>query len=316
MTVLAAAGALDPDGPVAESIDDLWWLMLWLGLAVFVLFAVLLWWGLFRRRDRGEGEDRGSRRLVGRWIIGGGVVMPLLILIVVYGATLRTMQAVPLAGTSDGTLTIEVVGHRWWWEIHYPEQDVTTANVIHLPIGREVEFQLTSADVIHSFWVPQLGGKMDLLPDGVNTVVYEAEEAAEYHTQCAEFCGLMHAQMGLEVVAQPVDEFDTWIAEQQQAAPEPTTPAATEGREIFLQAGCATCHRVDGMGTEPTEPAPDLTHLGSRSSIGAGSLPNNAENLELWTTDPHAFKEGVAMPSLSVAPEELDALMAYLRTLE
>lgn len=212
-----SAGSLDPQGPVAEAMADLWWLMLGLGVAVFAVFAVLLAMALFRRpADEGE-PGREAPNLVRRWIVAGGVVMPLIVLIVVFGATLWALRAVPNTAP-PGALVIEIVGHQYRWEVHYPQEGITTTNEVHLPVGRPVAFQLTSADVIHSFWVPPLGGKMDLLPDGVNTLVLQADEPGEHVSRCAEFCGLYHANMTLVVVAESPEQFAAWVAEQQQLA--------------------------------------------------------------------------------------------------
>ncbi len=207
----SAAGALDPRGPVADGIADLWWLMLAIGVAVFVLFAVLLGLGALRggRDDPEESEDKRIRR----WIIGGGVIMPTIVLVVVFGATVYAMRVLPSTAPPDA-LRIEIVGHQWWYEVHYPEQGKTTRDELHMPVGRPVALQLTSADVIHSFWVPELGGKMDLLPDGTNVLVLEADEPGKYIARCAEFCGLEHATMQLVVVAERPEEFDAWVAQQ------------------------------------------------------------------------------------------------------
>lgn len=210
MTEEFASRNADPAGPVAETIDDLWLLMLGLGIAVFVVFAVLLALGLFRP---GRDGDPDQRALTRRWIVGGGVVMPVVVLIVVFGATVRAMRAMPTTAGS-GSLVVEIVGHQWWWEVRYPTEGVTTRNELHLPVGRRVVLRLTSADVIHSLWIPELAGKMDLLPDGENTLVLQADEPGEYLSVCAEFCGLHHAKMRLHVVAERGVEFAGWLAAQ------------------------------------------------------------------------------------------------------
>ncbi len=210
----AAGGSLDPQGPVAEAIADLWWLMLVLGVAVFLVFAVLLALALFRRWTPDPDEERAHRKLIGRWIVGGGVVMPVVVIAVVFIATLQSMRAVPEAPSADA-LEVEIVGHQFWYEIRYPEEGIVTANELHLPVGRQVALTLTSADVIHSFWVPELGGKMDMLPDKTNALVLQADEPGEYHSQCAEFCGLHHADMRLRVVAESPDRFAAWLAAEQ-----------------------------------------------------------------------------------------------------
>ena len=211
------AGSFDPQGPVAEAMADLWWLMLGLGVAVFVVFAVMLVAGLLRRRAPGEPQSEGQTSAhFDRWLIVGGVVGPLLIILVVFVASTRAMRWVPTSAPPEA-MVVEIVGHQWWWEVHYPEHQLTTRNELHIPVGRTINLQLTSADVIHSFWVPELGGKMDLLPDGVNTLVLEADQPGEHRSQCAEFCGLQHADMRLRVVAEPQEQFESWITEQRQA---------------------------------------------------------------------------------------------------
>jgi cytochrome c oxidase subunit 2 len=291
---------------------DLWWLMLGLGVAVFAVFAVLLGVGLFRRRVAPRPAETSN--LVGRWIVGGGVVMPLIVLVVVLVATIAAMRVVPSAAP-PGALVVEIVGHQWWWEVHYPEQGITTANEVHLPVGRPVALQLTSADVIHSFWVPALAGKMDLLPDGTNTLVLEAAEPGEHVSQCAEFCGLQHANHALVVVAEPAERFAAWVAGQQRPAAEPTGAVAQRGQEVFLGSNCAECHAIRGT-TAVATGGPDLTHLASRPTLGGAVLPNTPDRLAEWVADPHAIKPGVGMPAAELPDEELNALLAYLETLE
>lgn len=191
---------------------DLWWLMLALGTAVFIGFAVLLAIGL--RRRPGGPPDVEEQPRVGSWIVGGGVVMPLIVLVVVFGATVQAMRILPVAAPADA-LTVEIVGHQWWYEVSYPDQGITQVDELRIPVGRPIELRLTSADVIHSFWVPELGGKLDMLPDGVNTLVLQADEPGEHRARCAEFCGLEHTHMQLRVVAEPPAQFDAWVAEQQ-----------------------------------------------------------------------------------------------------
>lgn len=203
------ASALDPQGPVAEAIADLWWVMLALGVAVFTVFAVLLVVGLVRRPQAGNDASPST----GRWIIGGGVVMPLVVLVVVFGATIYAMRVVPTTAPEDA-LIVDIIGYQWRYEISYPEQGVGPVDELHIPVGRPVALQLTSADVIHSFWVPALGGKLDMLPDGTNTLVLQADEPGEHRARCAEFCGLHHTSMELLVVAEPAAEFAAWLEDQ------------------------------------------------------------------------------------------------------
>jgi cytochrome c oxidase subunit 2 len=213
VTAQRGDGVLDPQGPVSQAMADLWWLMLGLGGVVFVAVVVVLALGLFRRRPPAEQETGPERRnAFGRWFVVGGVVVPLLILLVVFGATVRAVQSVPTAAPPEA-LVIEVVGHQFWWEVRYPDAGVTVTDELHLPVGRPVNLQLSSADVIHSFWVPALAGKLDLLPDHPNTLVLEADQPGVHRSRCAEFCGLEHTKMVLTVVAEPEEQFAAWVAE-------------------------------------------------------------------------------------------------------
>lgn len=215
---MTPGGALDPQGPVAATMADLWWLMLWVGLAVFVVFAVLLVRAMLRGSDdhHDPADERDPNRdagRLGRWFVGWGVVGPTVVLVVVFGATVAAMRALPTADEAgDEALVVEVVGRQWSYDVTYPASGVTTRNELHLPVGREVVFELTSADVIHSFWVPSLGGKVDMMPDRVNTMVLQADEAGEHTMRCAEFCGLEHARMMMPVVAEDPADFEAWLA--------------------------------------------------------------------------------------------------------
>lgn len=307
-------GALDPQGPMARSAAALWWLMAALGGLVFVLVVALLVAGLRRGRAgpaRVEpgGPETGSSR---RWLVGGGVLLPSVVLVVVLGATVAAMRDVPVQAP-DGALVVEVTGHQYWWEIRYPAEGAVVANELHLPVGRPVALRLRSADVIHSFWVPALGGKMDALPDGVNTLVLQADEAGEHTSECAEFCGVQHTNMSLLVVAEEPDAFRAWVAAQAApAAPVNSTGAA--GADVFARA-CSRCHAVrPATEAEPAERGPDLTHFASRRTIGA-IAENEPEALRRWISDPHAMKTGVLMPAVELDPHELDAVVTYLEGL-
>ena len=216
---MSAGGSLDPQGPVAEAMADLWWLMLVLGVVVFIVFAVLLGIGLFRRPSdaTGDADDGDASGRTGRWLVGWGVIGPLVIIAVVFGATIQAMRVMEDDAPPDA-LVVDVVGQQWSYEVSYPDHDVTMTNELHIPVGRTVALRLTSADVIHSFWVPELGGKLDMLPDGVNTLVLRADEPGEHVSRCAEFCGLEHTTMRLTVIAEPAEQFDAWLADQQATA--------------------------------------------------------------------------------------------------
>ncbi len=297
---------LDPSGSAAREIADLWWLLVGLGALAFSVVVVALVVGL--RRRPAEGSPTG-----GRWLIGGGVVLPAVLIVVVLVATVASMRAVSGA-PSDDAVRIEVVGHQWWWEVRYPDDQVVTANEVHIPAGRDVVLELRSADVIHSFWVPALAGKMDLLPERANTLVIDADRPGRYEGVCAEFCGIQHANMRLVVVAHDEPGFARWLDEQRRPAVEPTDDLELRGERLFTSEGCASCHTVAGTGADGDD-GPDLTHVASRETIAAGALDNTAPNLSEWIADPHAIKDGVLMPAVQLDPDELDALVAYIGAL-
>ncbi|WP_370328069.1 cytochrome c oxidase subunit II [Euzebya sp.] len=305
-----------PAGPVARGMEDLWWWMLWLGTAAFVVFAVALALAL---RRRGEADDEGvplddGRRSGRVWLVGAGVVQPAVLIGITFALTLVGMQALPEA--EEGDLVIEVIGHQWWFEVRYPEAGVTTANEVHLPVGERVEFRLSSADVIHSFWIPQLAGKIDMLPDGPTSLVVIADEPGEYPGQCAEFCGLQHARMGLVARAEPREDFDAWLAAQAEPAAPPQGATAQRGQDVLRGSNCVECHTIRGVDGVDGDRGPDLTHLASRDTIAARTLANEPALLRDWIHDPDAFKEGVDMPSSPLSDDDLDALVAYLEGLE
>jgi cytochrome c oxidase subunit 2 len=217
-SAMVAAGSLDPQGPVADEIAGLWWLLLVLGSIVYVAFVTSLAVALFRRPAPEADPARSpvASRLARRWIVGAGIVMPVVVLAVVYGATLESTGDTWREPLPDST-AIDVIGHQWFWEVRYPGTEVVTRNELHIPVGSPVEIRLTSADVIHSFWVPELAGKMDALPERTNVLVLEADTAGEHTSVCAEFCGLQHAEMIVRVVAEPRYRFDAWLSAEASA---------------------------------------------------------------------------------------------------
>ena len=312
--------ALDPSGPAAETIAGLWWLMFWLGTAVFVAVVVLLGLAL-RRRANPEGPPLGARRFV----VVSGLAIPAVILVVLLVFTLEATVALlpprtlgPEFGRGrtlpEDPLTIRVEGFQWWWAVSYPEQGIVTANEIHIPTGRLVKLELLAADVIHSFWVPRLHGKMDLLPDHPNTFWIQADAPGRFRGQCAEFCGVQHALMAFVVVALPPDEFEAWTAAQARPKTIPTDPTLRRGYDVYLEA-CAHCHAIAGTPADG-EAGPDLTHLASRLTLAAGTTPNTRDHLSTWITDPQRVKPGNLMPPSHLPPEDLQALLDYLATLE
>jgi cytochrome c oxidase subunit 2 len=314
---LGAHSALHPAGPQARLVDQLWDAMLLTSLIVFLLVCAALCWAAVRRRADGESgsaPDRLRRMTTG---VGWAVAATVVILI---GFTLldyRVGSAYTRPPAADA-LRIRLTGRQWWWQVEYrdslPANWITTANEIHVPVGRPVVLELRAADVIHSVWVPALVGKRDLIPGKETSLWFVADTAGVYRGQCAEFCGKQHARMALEVVADPPDRFGAWLAGQRAAAPPPRESSPLKGRRVFLAGACVLCHTIQGT-PAGGRVGPDLSHLASRRSIAAGTLPNTRGHLAGWILDPQRIKPGTAMPASALAVPELHALLDYLETL-
>jgi cytochrome c oxidase subunit 2 len=294
---------LHPVGPAAERIATLWWVMFGVYGLVFALTLLLLALGLaLPRRVHGAG-------LGPRFVVAAGLVAPTLILIVMLFYTVLVTRA----GAREPSFRVQVIGHRWWWDVRYPDHGIIDANELHLPVGEVVELELRSADVVHSFWAPNLAGKMDVLPDHPTTLLIQADRPGIFRGQCTEYCGTQHALMAFRVVAHEPDELRRWL-EPGQAPREPKTPEQALGRRIYLAAGCGECHRIAGVSVGNA--GPDLTRLGGRLTLAAGVFANTPENLERWIADPQAMKPGSMMPPTPLQAEHRRALVAYLRSLE
>ena len=308
-------------GPVASSEARLgWWLVIVSGVVVAIV-SLLVVIGGWRRRP-GTRDARALERTAAHggllWIYLGGLIIPAVILVISFALTLGTLHATARPGR-DPAATIQVIGHRWWWEVRYidpdPAQTIETANEIHVPVGRPVRIQLTSADVIHSFWVPQLAGKTDVIPGQTNVAWLEADSAGVYRGACTEYCGLQHANMALVVIAEPPAAFSAWQSAQHASAAAPSDPEAAAGLAVFQKAACATCHAIRGTDALGRV-GPDLTHLASRLTLAAGTLENTRGNLAGWIGNAQAIKPGNDMPVMTIAPRDLQALLAYLETLK
>ena len=302
---------MSPAGPAASQLDQLAWTLYILGGAIGLLVIALLVFALFYRPSE---EDVDRDRPFGTpllWI--GGIALPLLVLGFVLFLTVRGMVAASSSSPPD--LTIQVVGHQWWWEARYPNANVTTANEIHIPVGQRVQVQLTSDDVIHDFSVPQLQGKIDAIPGETNTIWLQASQAGRYRGECLVYCGLQHANMLFFVVAEPPDQFDTWLSQQSTTPPLPTDTTLLRGRQVFMSSACTYCHTIDGTSASGTI-GPNLTHLASRSTIAAGTLPNTPGALGGWIVDPQTIKPGNLMPPERFSSADLQALIAYLDSLK
>jgi cytochrome c oxidase subunit 2 len=314
-----AQHALQPAGVQAALIADLWWLTIAICAAVFVAVLVALFVAL-RRAPRGDEDsppdlaplqaaEPGPRRAV-----AASVAVTVVLLLVLLGAsamTDRALQRMPL----EGALQLEVIANQWWWDVRYddphPSRKFATANELVVPVGRPVIARLKATDVIHSFWVPNLHGKKDLIPGMETTIHFRADQPGIYRGQCAEFCGLQHAYMAFVVKAVSEPEFERWAEAQRAPAAEPGDERARRGRELFLSGSCMLCHAIQGT-TAQARKAPDLTHVAGRDTLAAGRLANTPENMKSWIADPQKLKPGVNMPAHPMAPQDLDALAAYL----
>ena len=308
--VLAGAWPFDAAGSETHRLITVWWLLIALGTAValIVLLAVVV--ALFRRpREASEATTAATHR---RFIIGGGLVLPVVVLSIVAVATVDATATLRRPAPSDA-VRVEVVAEQWFWRLDYPDAGVTTANELRLPIDRPVALHLQSNDVVHSFWVPQLAGKLDVVPGSPSTLTFTPRSTGTFRGECAEFCGLQHANMNFVVDVMPQADFDRWLDAHRSAPPEPTDPQAIAGRDQFTALACAGCHTIRGL-TEGTV-GPDLTDVGGRAQLGAGVIDNNDANLAAWINNARSFKAGAKMPPLDLTAEQITDLVAYLRTL-
>jgi cytochrome c oxidase subunit 2 len=307
---------LRPAGVQATRIESLWWIMFWVTLAVTVIVLAALAFALVRG-SRGEAKEPPpeGRLLTGIGVATGATVIILFGLLVVSIVTGRAM-----ASQRDETaLVIEVTAYQWWWNVEYqhpePEQRVRTANELHLPLGRTVAIKLLASDVIHSFWVPALHGKLDAIPGHSAVLWLRPDRAGVYRGQCAEYCGLQHAHMAFTVVVEESDAFERWIQGQRVTAVAPASPQARRGQDLILSGPCVLCHTVRGTAAGGRL-APDLTHIATRSTLAAGTLPNTREHLVSWLRNPQAIKPGARMPLIGLSDDDWQAVAAYLEGLK
>lgn len=315
---------LDPKGPVALRESDLWWIILIIGTFVFVVVTTALIIAVVRFRDRpGAAPARqfsGNTRLELAWTIA-----PSIVLFAVLAVTIGTMFALAQP-TNQKTITVTAVGHQWWFEFQYPNDNVVVADELHVPVGTVVHVDLRSDNVIHSFWIPQLAGKTDMIPGHANSMWFKADVVGQYRGECAEFCGTQHAHMDFLVIAQTQADYNAWLATQKQPAQQPQTAQATQGKKLFISAGCAGCHYINGVNQSvPTaQIGPNLTHFGNRDWIAGGVLDNTPQNLYQWVYHAQSVKNGSDMPSFDgtspgytkLTPTQVDALVAYLEGLK
>jgi len=298
----------------ATELDGLFWNVFWWAVAVFVIVELLLIVALARYRAR-PGVAGMPKPVHGHTLLEiGWTLAPALILVFIAVPTMRTIFST--AGHApEGALRVEVIGHQWWWEYRYPTLGLTAANELHLPVGTPVQLEMTSGDVIHSFWIPALGGKRDLLQGRTNRIAFRADSAGEYWGQCAEFCGTSHANMRLRAIVESDSGFQRWVDRQRGG---PVTPAQgspeEKGQQIYRRSACIGCHTLTGLSSAKV--GPDLTHVGSRGTIAGALFPNTTESLHRWIQNAPAQKPGALMPPQNFSAEDLDALVAYLQSLK
>lgn len=307
----ASQSALDPAGAGARQIAELFW---WMGAGALLIWAAVLGIALYVTGVQpGRHSDRAARGM----IVGAGIVFPIVVLTALLLYSLPLMPQLRAPANAD--VRVAVSGEQWWWRVHYlpPDGDpVELANEIRLPVGQRTQFRLTTADVIHSFWVPSLGGKMDMIPGRVNTLVLEPTRPGVYHGVCAEFCGTSHALMKFVAVAMEPEAFARWLEHQASPARAPTTASARRGQRAFQANGCGACHTIRGTAAAG-KVGPDLTHVGSRLTLGAGTLANQRDALMRWIGHTEQVKPDVKMPAFGMLPRgQREAIATYLGGLE
>jgi cytochrome c oxidase subunit II len=312
--------SLAPKSHQSKDIASLFWWMMggaWIGLAVVVALLLLAWKRADRRGIGGDTEGPKPGERAGWYlVVGAGIVVPIILLSAIFVISnlfvIKTTEA-PAANATKRTVL--VIGHQWWWEVRYPGSPAVTANEIHIPVRTPIRLEVRSADVIHSFWVPQLNRKIDTLPGRTSAIELYADASGRYRGECAEFCGLQHAHMGVWVYADPPARFRRWLARQSRPAAPPAGALARAGRDEFLTGPCASCHQIRGTSAD-SEVGPDLTHVADRRTLAALTIPNETSYLRRWIRDSQHFKPGNQMPSLHLSGSQLDGLVAYLEGLK
>jgi cytochrome c oxidase subunit 2 len=305
---------LAPQSPVAARIANLGWFMIILGSLIYIGVMFYLVYAIWGNRGYDLEEELKRPNQGNGIVLTWGVGFAGLVLVILFGLNISTMRAHDQMFMEQG-FVIDVIGRQWWWEIQYPEQGFETANEIHIPVGKPVTLRLMTKDVIHSLWIPELSGKLDMLPNQVNELTLIADNTGEYWGECAEYCGTQHANMRLIVIVQTEQDFAAWLEHQQTVPSLPDDELAFEGQQVFIRSTCANCHNIEGTNASG-DLGPDLTHLGSRRTIGAGSLDYSLGNEALWIIDSQTIKPGNLMPSIDLSEQELAALLAYLETLK
>jgi cytochrome c oxidase subunit 2 len=310
--------ALNPVGPQSAHISGLFWLIFWVTLTVFVMVVAGFIWATFRGMGNAEPvslEPEPQKPL--RNFVATAAAATTVILFVFLVASFVTGKRIE-GINAQSALQIDVAGHQWWWEVEYEDpiasNIVRTANEIHVPVGKPVQIIADSRDVIHSFWAPNVHGKRDLIPGQRTFFWIQVDKPGVYRGQCAEFCGHQHANMAFQIVAQEPAEFAAWLQAQRQDAAA-SNPETEHGQQVFLSSPCITCHTIRGTNAAATN-GPDLTHIGSRRTLAAGTLPNTPGSLASWIVNAQGVKPGTNMPQMTLAPDDLNALVKYLESLK
>jgi cytochrome c oxidase subunit 2 len=302
---------LHPHSHAERRISTLWWVLMtgaWIGFGVIAVLLLLGWW----RRNRVGLPFGGGEKAATGLVIGLGVAVPVVFLSALFvWANIFVIRSTDAPAAASASLTVDVIGHQWWWEVRYPGTTAVTADEIHIPARTPVRVVGTTADVIHSLWVPELNRKIDLIPGRSNSILWNADRTGTYEGRCSEFCGLQHAHMSLLVIAQPQAQFHAWLANMSK----PATASGSRGEQIFVSHACSGCHQIRGTPARGLV-GPDLTHLMSRTTLAAGTIPNTRDDLANWIIDPQRYKPGNKMPALNIDGPQLDALLTYLRGLK
>jgi cytochrome c oxidase subunit II len=311
---------LAPHSHAASDISNLFWVMTGIAFGGLALVTGLLVWAWVARRRRGfratdPADPHPGEKPAWFVVIGGGVVFPLVVVVALFIVGDWAIANVTQAPAASSTaMTVDAVGHQWYWEFRYPGTKAVTADELHIPVGTRVNLVATTADVIHSFWVPELNRKIDTIPGQQNRILLYANKVGVYRGQCAEFCGLQHAHMSLLVFVQPKAQFRRWLQNQAAPAAAPTTALARRGEDAFLGGPCSSCHAIRGTSARGFV-GPDLTHLASRTTLAGVLIPNSRSYLARWIVDSQHFKPGNQMPDFHLTGSQLDALVAYLEGL-
>lgn len=314
----APQSTLHPIGPASGRIATLEWIVLIVFCVIGLVVWLLLFWAATRKRGTLDWHAPWNESGGHPWILIGGFAVPFVVLTFFFVYSVETMAGYPIHDHGVKP-EIKIIGHQFWWELRYvgtpADRQFVTANEIHIPVGRPVDVELISQDVIHSFWVPVLHGKVDLIPGQDNYIRIQADQPGTYHGQCAEYCGEQHAHMGLLVVAQSEQDYQAWFNQQLEPAAQPTAEDAMHGHDVFMGAACVLCHTIRGTEAHGAV-APDLTHLASRQELASNSFPNDKADLEAWITHAQSMKPGAEMPDLAeFNGPDLRALVAYLQQL-